>query len=75
MMRYDGLLAGSSNNTLLLSWRIPGTPEQIKASGVMRYANACDDEILIGVELVGFRGQQNAAWCAFVDSLAARSRG
>ena len=70
-MRFDGLSDTDQGQALHLSWTVPVTGKAISALGAVRYANACDDEVLIGVELIECQEQQRRLWSAFVEDLAA----
>ena len=70
-MRYAGLAAGISQGQTRLAWKIPGSNEIITSLAAIRYANKCDDEILIGMEVVEFPAGQQAVWADFIDNLAA----
>ena len=71
-MRFDGLSGASQAEPLTLSWTLPLNGVAISALAAIRYANTCDDEVLIGVELVECQAQHQLLWHAFIEDLAAR---
>ena len=71
-MRFDGLSGANQAEPLTLSWTLPLTGAAISALAAVRYANTCDDEVLIGVELVECGAQHKLMWHDFIEDLAAR---
>ena len=68
-MRYSSLADVQVQN-MLVRWTVPTTNVVITAAAEVRYANACDDEVLIGLEFVSFENDSKAAWNDFIDRLA-----
>lgn len=72
-MRYSSL-GDVQAQQALVRWTLPTTNAVIKATAEVRYANACDDEVLIGLEFVSFEDDLRVVWSDFIDSLA-KARG
>ena len=69
VMRYTGL-AEIQDQQLSICWTLPMAAEKIRAVAEVRYANECEDEMLIGLEFMSFEKNSKAVWCDFIDSLA-----
>ena len=69
VMRYTGLVE-LQEQQLSICWTLPMAAENIRAMAEVRYANECEDEMLIGMEFISFEKNAGAVWCDFIDSLA-----
>ena len=74
IMRYEGLLAARQNETISVSWHIPAAEEAFNAAAALRYANVCDDEILLGIEFVEFVTGDREAWRGYIERLISQRR-
>ncbi|MGR8949110.1 MAG: PilZ domain-containing protein [Gammaproteobacteria bacterium] len=68
MMRYDGLV-GIEDRRFQVAWFLPKTKTRLSAQAAIRYANVCEDEVLVGLEFLSFDGQTQTEWYKFVDDL------
>ena len=68
-MRYPRIGKSNDEKVLKLRWNLPNSGQEIIVQSAVRYANACDDEILIGVEFIEIDHQHARDWYDFVERL------
>lgn len=69
-MRYRGFQNSAKDGALAFTIRVPGSREWIGVEGRVRYADLCDDEVLIGFQFTEWSADGADRWLAYIETLA-----
>ncbi|MEM7467219.1 MAG: PilZ domain-containing protein [Pseudomonadota bacterium] len=74
LMRYKGFQSNCRADHVRLGLKVPQTNKPVMVVAAVRYANGCDDEMLIGVEFLEFEHKDRETWEQFIRSIGLERR-